>query len=54
MQHSIILLLVQIALTEPGGVFRVIVLLKKQIMVLLSANQMGWHVAAECCGSYAG
>ena len=25
-----------------------------QMMVPLSANQMGWHVAAECFGSHAG
>ena len=29
-------------------------LVEKQIMVQLSVNQMGWHVAVECCGSHAG
>jgi hypothetical protein len=24
------------------------------MIVGLSANQMGWHIAAECCGSHAG
>lgn len=24
---------------------------KKQMMIPLSANQMGWHVVAECCGN---
>ena len=27
---------------------------EKQIIVPLSANQMGRHIAAECCGSHAG
>ena len=26
----------------------------KQMRVPLSANQMGWRIAAECCGSHAG
>ena len=26
---------------------------EKQMIVPLSANQMGWHIAAECCGSHA-
>ena len=54
MQHYITLLLGQIALTQPGGVFWVIVLVEKQMIVSLSANQMGWRIAAECCGSHAG
>ena len=28
--------------------------IEKQMTVPPSANQMGWHVAAECCGSNAG
>ena len=27
---------------------------EKQMIVSLNANQMGWHIAAECCGSHAG
>ena len=27
---------------------------EKQMVVQLSANQMGWQVAAECCGCHAG
>ena len=27
---------------------------EKQMIVPLSTNQMGWHTAAECCGSHAG
>ena len=53
MQHSITLLLGQIALTQPGGVLGHCPV-KKQMIVPLSANQMGWHIAAECCGSNAG
>ena len=41
--HSITLI-GQIAHTQPGGVF----------WVPLSANQMGWRIAAECCGSHVG
>ena len=29
-------------------------LVEKQMMVQLRANQLGWHVAAECCGSHSG
>jgi hypothetical protein len=46
-------LLSHIAITQPGGVFWIIVLLKNSI-VPLSPNQMGWRIAAECCGSHAG
>ena len=52
-QHSITLLLGQIALTPPGGVLGHCPV-EKQITVPLSANQMGWCIAAECCGSHAG
>ena len=45
MQHSITLR-GQIAVTQPGGVFWVLVLLKNKIIVPLSANQMGWCIAA--------
>jgi hypothetical protein len=27
---------------------------RKKMIVPLSANQMGWRIAAECCGSHAG
>jgi hypothetical protein len=27
---------------------------EKQVIVGLSANQMGWYIAAECCGSHDG
>ena len=27
---------------------------EKQMIVPLSANQMGWHIASKCCGSHAG
>jgi hypothetical protein len=53
MQHSIILLLGQIALTLPGGVVGHCPV-EKQMIVPLSANQMGCHIAAEFCGSHAG
>jgi hypothetical protein len=46
MQHSITLLLGQIALTQPGGVLGNC-LVEKQMTVPLSANQMGWRIAAE-------
>ena len=49
MQHSITLLLGQIALMQPGGVFGHCPV-EKQMIVPLSAKQMGWHIAAECCG----
>ena len=52
-QHSITLLIGQIALTQPGGVLGHC-LLEKQMTAPLSANQMGWRIAAECCGSHAG
>ena len=52
MQYSITLLLGQIALTQPGGVLGHCPV-EKQMIVLISANQMGWRVQ-ECCGSHAG
>ena len=53
MQNSITLLLGQIALTQPEGVMGHCPI-EKQIEVPLSANQMGWRIAAEGCGSYSG
>ena len=53
MQHSITLLLGQIALTHPEGVLGHC-LVEKQMIVPLSANKVGWRIAAECCGSHAG
>ena len=53
MQHSITLLLGKIALTQPGGVLGHCPV-EKQMIVPLSPNQMGWCIAAECCGSHAG
>ena len=53
MQHSIILFLDQIALTQPGGVLGHCPV-EKQMIVPLSANQMVWRIAAECCGTHAG
>ena len=44
MQHSITLLLGQIALTQPGGVLGHCPV-KNQMIVPLSANQMGWRIA---------
>jgi hypothetical protein len=52
MQHSITLLLGQIALTQPGVVLGNCPV-EKQMIVPLSSNQMGWRIAAEYCGSYA-
>ena len=46
MQHSINLLLGQIALTQPGDVLGHCPV-EKQMIVPLSANQMGWRIAAE-------
>jgi hypothetical protein len=43
----------QIALTQLGGVFGHCPV-KKQMIVGLCPNQMGWRIAAECCGSPAG
>ena len=54
MQHSITLILGQIALTKPGGGFLGCCPVEKQMIVGLSANQMGWRIAAECCVSHAG
>ena len=53
MQHSITLLLGQIVLTQPGGVLGHCPA-EKQMIVPLSANQLGWRIAAECCCSHAG
>ena len=53
MQHSITLLLGQIALAQPGGVLGHCPV-EKQIIVPLSANQKGWNIAAQCRGSHAG
>ena len=53
MQHSITLLLGKITLTQPGGVLGHCPV-EKQMMVPLSAKQMGWSITAECCGSHAG
>ena len=53
MQHSITLLLGKIARTQPGGVLGHCPV-EKQMIVPLSPNQMGWRIAAECCGSHAG
>ena len=51
MQHSITLLLGQIALTQPGGALGHYPV-EKQMIDPLSANQMGWRIAAECCGGW--
>ena len=53
MQHSITPFLGQIALTQPGDVLGHCPV-EKQMIVPLSANQEGWDIAAECCGSHAG
>ena len=53
MQHSITLLLGQIAITQPGGVLGHCPV-EKQMIVLLSANQMGWCITVEYCGRHAG
>ena len=45
MQDSITLLLGQIALTQPGGVFGQCPV-ENQMIVPLSPNQMGWRIAA--------
>ena len=50
LQHSITLLLGQIALTQPGGVLGHCPV-EKQMIVPLSENQMGWRIAAECFDS---
>ena len=52
MQLSTTLLLDQIALKHPGGVLGYCPV-EKQMIVPLSPNQMGWRIAAECCGSHA-
>ena len=53
MQQSITLLLGQIAPTQPGGVLGHCPV-EKQMIVPLSANQTGWCINAEGCGSHAG
>ena len=53
MQHSITLRVGQIALTQPVGVVRHYPV-EIQMIDPLRANQMGWRIAAECCGSHAG
>ena len=53
MQHSITLILGQIAFTQPGGVLGHCPV-EKQMIVPLSANQMGWCITTEYCGSHAG
>ena len=53
MQHSITLLLGQIAITQPGGVL-VHCPVEKQMTVPLRSNQMGWRIMAGCCVSHAG
>ena len=47
MQHSITLLLGQIALTQPGGVLGHCPV-EKQMIVLLGPNQMRWRTTAFC------
>jgi hypothetical protein len=54
MQHSITLLLGQIVLTQPGGVLGYCPIEKQMIVPLSPNHQMGWRIAAECCGSHAG
>jgi hypothetical protein len=46
-------LLGQIALTQPGDLLAYCPV-EKQMIVPLSANQIGWRIAEECCGSHAG
>ena len=41
------------SLTRPGGVVGHCPV-EKQMIGSLSANQMGWRISAECCGSHAG
>ena len=43
----------QIALYQHGGVLGHCPV-EKQMIVPLSTNQMGWCIAAECCGGHAG
>ena len=52
MQHAITLLLGQIALTHSGCVMGKCPV-EKQMIVALNANQRGWCIAAEFCGSHA-
>jgi hypothetical protein len=49
----ITLLLGQIALKQSGGVLGHCPV-EKQMIVPISANQMGWRITAKCCGSHAG
>ena len=53
MQHSITVLLGQIALTQPGGVLGHCPV-EKQTIDPLRSKQMGWRIAAEWCDSHAG
>jgi hypothetical protein len=53
MQHSIPILLGKIALPKPGGVLDHCPV-EKQMIFPPSANQVGWRIAAECCGSHIG
>ena len=53
MQHSITLLLGQMALTQSGGVFGSVSCLKKNDSPTKHKPD-GWRIGAECCGSHAG
>ena len=53
MQHSITLLLGKVALTQPEGVLGHCPG-EQQMIVPLSTSQMGWCIAAECCGRHDG
>ena len=53
MQHSITFLLCQNVLKQPGGGLGHCPV-EIQMIVPISANQMGWRIAVECCGSHAG
>ena len=53
MRQWISVVLGQIAVAQPGGVLGHCGV-EIQMIVPLSTNQMGWRIAAECCGSHAG
>ena len=53
MQHTIILLLGKIALTQPGGVLGNCPV-EKQIIISRHPIWLGFSITAECCGSHAG
>jgi hypothetical protein len=53
MQHSITLLLDQIALTQPGGVLGYCPV-EKQMIIPSGLLSVGLRIAAECFGSHAG